>query len=612
MLRIFISLNFTDNSLFSLHLFSPSRYLADPSLSAVIAPECVERLSPGEKFTLLTVSLIYAGLCAAIGAAIFFWRATRTLHAASPLFCALIAGGAAMVAVSCVLVVLPRTPGSCAGSVWLFHIGFSLAFGALFTKNWRLSRIFNNVELRAISISNEQLLAGLGGLIAVDITLLSLWTGVQPFSVPAYSDVLCLSGSSASGGEGFISALLALKGALVIWGIYLVYQVRDVPSAFNESRHLALAVYNAALSAAVYVAIYFSLRDYFSPTAMMRVEWAMKLVVGSATLGIIFGPKFASIVFHGDGSQGKVAAARLMLKRTATGDGSSHSDLGLKRSASYHHSGDSGSSSLGNDGRDGAEDVGMVDAATRTARLAELQKCMDASRKRRDKAAALIKQRENALEEAVKAAADADDEASALSAEIDYQQSLVVGSGGRPGVRLQEGFGYRRTDSTMSTVGTSSHSSASDLGVSTLSDGGDGGHSRPGSSMEMVPSEHASHAAPMPATISMALTRRIDDEETGSMLSVDSHSPAPSLPPPLPPRTHTSAMSMHHLLQSSAALHLPPTIGSIHHSLDAADTMALADSSTLSSSSSSSSDATAALYPVSMSQGWGHIEDANV
>jgi hypothetical protein len=178
-------------------------------------------------------------------------------------------------------------------------------------------------------------------------------------------------------------------------------------------------------------------------------------------------------------------------------------------------------------------------------------------------------------------------------------------------VRLQEGFGFRRTDSTMSSVGTSSHSSASDLGASTLSDDGDRVHSRPGSSMEMVPSEQANHAAPMPATISMPLTRRFDDEEIGSMRSVDSHSPAPSLPPPLPPRTHTAAMSMHHLHHSNVALHLPPTIDSIHLRSDAVDTVALADSSTSSSSLSSSSDATAALYPVSMSQGWGHIEDAN-
>lgn len=104
---------------------------------------CVERLPSDEALTYRVFASFGMALSVAMLLAIARWRRTRTLHAASSLFCALIALGASLVFTSSLLAVWPRTTHTCAANVWLLHLGFSLAFGALFTKTWRLVRIFN-------------------------------------------------------------------------------------------------------------------------------------------------------------------------------------------------------------------------------------------------------------------------------------------------------------------------------------------------------------------------------------------------------------------------------------------------------------------------------------
>lgn len=38
----------------------------------------------------------------------------------------------------------------------------------------------------------------------------------------------------------------------LLWGVYLCYAVRSVPSAFHEPRYMAVAIYNELLTSAVF------------------------------------------------------------------------------------------------------------------------------------------------------------------------------------------------------------------------------------------------------------------------------------------------------------------------------------------------------------------------
>jgi hypothetical protein len=52
--------------------------------------------------------------------------------------------------------------------------------------------IFNNIELRAIAISNVQLMVALMGMVALDAALLAGWTWGGAFYVPEWTQAQCL------------------------------------------------------------------------------------------------------------------------------------------------------------------------------------------------------------------------------------------------------------------------------------------------------------------------------------------------------------------------------------------------------------------------------------
>jgi hypothetical protein len=90
---------------------------------------------------LALVGVAIAALLALL-VALFVWRKTRTLHSASPLFCALIAIGGLVAMLSNMVLALPRDAMSCAATTWLVHLGFTISFGSLFIKTQRLASIF--------------------------------------------------------------------------------------------------------------------------------------------------------------------------------------------------------------------------------------------------------------------------------------------------------------------------------------------------------------------------------------------------------------------------------------------------------------------------------------
>ena len=58
--------------------------------------------------------------------------------------------------------------------------GFSLAFGSMFSKTWRVHSIFTNVKLNKKVIKDMQLFIVVGILAAVDVVLLTSWHLIDP------------------------------------------------------------------------------------------------------------------------------------------------------------------------------------------------------------------------------------------------------------------------------------------------------------------------------------------------------------------------------------------------------------------------------------------------
>lgn len=59
--------------------------------------------------------------------------------------------------------------------------GFSLAFGAMFSKTWRVHSIFTDVKLNKKVIKDYQLFMVVGVLLFIDFVIMTTWQVADPF-----------------------------------------------------------------------------------------------------------------------------------------------------------------------------------------------------------------------------------------------------------------------------------------------------------------------------------------------------------------------------------------------------------------------------------------------
>lgn len=72
-------------------------------------------------------------------------------------------------------------PYICTARAWILMAGFSLAFGAMFSKTWRVHSIFTDLKLNKKVIKDYQLFMVVGVLLAIDIAIITTWQIADPF-----------------------------------------------------------------------------------------------------------------------------------------------------------------------------------------------------------------------------------------------------------------------------------------------------------------------------------------------------------------------------------------------------------------------------------------------
>ncbi len=72
-------------------------------------------------------------------------------------------------------------PVICTARIWTLMAGFTLAFGSMFSKTWRVHSIFTDVKLNKKAIKDYQLFMVVGVLLTIDIAILTTWQIIDPF-----------------------------------------------------------------------------------------------------------------------------------------------------------------------------------------------------------------------------------------------------------------------------------------------------------------------------------------------------------------------------------------------------------------------------------------------
>ncbi|XP_069187445.1 uncharacterized protein [Procambarus clarkii] len=243
---------------------------------------------------------------------VFTWKYSnlKVIRAASPvLLCIIILGACFIYSTTLVLYPIP-TIVTCSLRVWLREIGFSLAYGALMLKTWRISVIFRVRSAKAVKITDLDLMKRLGVIVGVFTVFLAIRTVVAPphvivsMTADDLKAFLCPT-------DWWDHAFTAMEILFLVWGIRLCIMVRKAPSEFNESKYISLAIYNEfILSLFLNVSMLF-LQSPANPDLLFIIFFCHTQLTITLLIVIIFGSKVYMVVK----GQGKGAEETLSMTK---------------------------------------------------------------------------------------------------------------------------------------------------------------------------------------------------------------------------------------------------------------------------------------------------------
>ncbi|XP_070569567.1 gamma-aminobutyric acid type B receptor subunit 1-like [Ptychodera flava] len=158
-------------------------------------------------------------------------------------------------------------------SIYVLLLGFSTAYGALFSKTWRVHVIFTNVKLRRKVVKDGQLVALVLIFIAIDIITIVFWETLDPVRVVVtdlnrlpeeigdriyiYQFESCESTYMSY----WLGVIYSTKALMLLFGVFLAWETRKVSiTVLNDSRHIGMCIYNVVILSSVGAPVAYVLR----------------------------------------------------------------------------------------------------------------------------------------------------------------------------------------------------------------------------------------------------------------------------------------------------------------------------------------------------------------
>ncbi|XP_038051856.1 gamma-aminobutyric acid type B receptor subunit 1-like [Patiria miniata] len=190
----------------------------------------------------------------------------------------------------------------CKAKTCCLSIGFSLAFGSMFSKTWRVHKIFTNKTVIKTVVKDQRLFGSLATLVVLDVLILILWEALDPlvaterFGAKVIDDenddivytpirMMCESSNQTY----WIGAFYVIDGLLLIFGAFLAWETRKVSiPALNDSKYIGICVYNVLILSFVGAPVSFILEERNAHYALVAtLIW----LATTLTLCVVFVPK---------------------------------------------------------------------------------------------------------------------------------------------------------------------------------------------------------------------------------------------------------------------------------------------------------------------------------
>uniref|UniRef100_A0A7S4MMH0 G-protein coupled receptors family 3 profile domain-containing protein n=1 Tax=Vannella robusta TaxID=1487602 RepID=A0A7S4MMH0_9EUKA len=191
-------------------------------------------------------------------------------------------------------------PVACGFQPWLLGLPAISMISALCAKSFRIWRIFKKASLKQ-RISDLELLGLWALLMLPAVLIVTIWTIVSTptAEMKDFDDehYVCTTGgfTGEPGGYVFFSILVAYGALVLLFGIFLSIVTRNVPSMFNESKLLAISIYNLIFLSVVIIPVFLVVNP-FNPFAAWILRTVAILYAFTATMVLQFGPPLFGII----------------------------------------------------------------------------------------------------------------------------------------------------------------------------------------------------------------------------------------------------------------------------------------------------------------------------
>lgn len=209
-------------------------------------------------YSMASLNYLICGSCAIW---LFFHRKRAQVSIAQPYSLALILLGCVL-STSAIIAMAQEDVGgngeptgssvtSCAFIPWLYSVGFSITFGTLYAKIRRIYIIMQSaVEMRRVTVTFKETLVIVGIVLLFDVTILTVWTVVDPLTwgrsslqEDKYGYVLESEGYCQSEHLFLWTSLIGIYHfLLVISACYMCYLARNLPVQIGNGRNVVIAI----------------------------------------------------------------------------------------------------------------------------------------------------------------------------------------------------------------------------------------------------------------------------------------------------------------------------------------------------------------------------------
>merc|ERR1711934_1171818 len=178
---------------------------------------------------------------------------------------------------------------ACNFQPWLLGLSVNLMISFLFAKAFRIWRIFR-CPFKRSKITDFRLAVLVVIIMIPCFVILAAWSAFStPTAIIQEADgedhFVCATGglTGPPGGYIFFGILVGYTGIILLFGVFLAFVTKNVPSEYSESKLVGYSVYNLTFLSAIVIPVYFVLQNG-NPLAAWIIRTVAILYGFTATL----------------------------------------------------------------------------------------------------------------------------------------------------------------------------------------------------------------------------------------------------------------------------------------------------------------------------------------